>query len=51
MAIDKISSGKGKKLLGQELVRAGIITPKQLKFVLKEQRKLGKEKKELLVKY
>jgi type IV pilus assembly protein PilB len=48
MAIDKISSGKGKKLLGQELVRAGIITPKQLKFVLKEQRKLGKEKKELL---
>lgn len=48
MAADKPLSGKEKKLLGQELVRAGIITPKQLEFVLEEQRKLAKDKKELL---
>ena len=48
MPMNKKSSGQGKKLLGQELVRAGIITPKQLKFVLGEQRKLSKETRELL---
>ena len=48
MAKDKISAHKGRKPLGQELVRAGIITPKQLKLVLKEQRKASAENKELL---
>ena len=49
MSADKISQTKGRKLLGEELVRAGIITPKQLEFALEEQQKLAKEeKKELL---
>ena len=48
MPINKTSRKKGQKLLGAELVRAGIITPKQLKFVLGEQRKLDKEHWELL---
>lgn len=39
---------KGRKYLGEELVHAGIITPKQLKFVLKEQRKMSKDEKELM---
>ena len=38
---------KRRKFLGEELVRAGIITPKQLKFVLKEQRKMSKDEKEM----
>ncbi|MDO8525301.1 MAG: ATPase, T2SS/T4P/T4SS family [Candidatus Omnitrophota bacterium] len=45
----KIKTNKSRKLLGQELVRAGVITPKQLKFILEEQRKLNKGgRKELL---
>lgn len=48
MPIDKGTPPKSKKLIGQELVRAGIITPKQLKFALGEQHKLGKENRELL---
>ncbi|MDD3906164.1 MAG: GspE/PulE family protein [Candidatus Omnitrophica bacterium] len=48
MVKNRDSQKKGRKHLGQELVRAGIITPKQLKFALKEQAKLGKDKKEML---
>jgi len=48
MAKSKPSPAKRRKFLGQELVRAGIITAKQLKFALKEQQRLGKEDKELL---
>jgi type IV pilus assembly protein PilB len=48
MAADKISLNKGKKLLGEELIRSGIITEEQLKVALAEQRKLGRDKKELL---
>jgi len=43
-----MAKGKGRKFLGEELVRAGIITPKQLKFVLTEQRKMSKDEKELM---
>jgi len=46
---------KKKILIGKELVRANIITPKQLKFALKEQRKLQGKKKErigeMVIKY
>ncbi|MCX5665792.1 MAG: ATPase, T2SS/T4P/T4SS family, partial [Candidatus Omnitrophica bacterium] len=35
-----------KERIGQELVKAGIITAKQLKFAIKEQRKLKKEGRE-----
>jgi type IV pilus assembly protein PilB len=45
---DKFSASKGKKLIGQELVKAGIITPKQLHQVLAEQRKVGKSERELI---
>ncbi len=48
MAKGRMASKRKRKLLGRELVRAGLITPKQLKFALHEQRKLAKEKKELL---
>ena len=41
-------ASKEKKLIGQELVKAGIITPKQLHQVLAEQRKVGKAEKELI---
>lgn len=44
---DKLTPVK-KKLIGQELVKAGIITPKQLHEVLADQRKGGKAEKELL---
>ncbi|MDD5136515.1 MAG: ATPase, T2SS/T4P/T4SS family, partial [Candidatus Omnitrophica bacterium] len=42
-----MATNRGKRLLGEELVRAGIITQEQLEFALKEQQKAG-EKKELL---
>lgn len=48
MAINKTPQNQKKRLLGQELVRAGIITPRQLKFALREQRKLSADNKELL---
>ncbi len=48
MIQNKKISHKNKTLLGEELVRAGIITAKQLKFVLKEQQKVCGEKKERL---
>ena len=48
MADDKAAQRKKQKLMGHALVQEGIITPKQLKFVLREQRKVGREKKELL---
>lgn len=41
-------SGKDKIMFGQELVRAGIITSKQLKAALKEQRNLEGEERERL---
>lgn len=39
---------KQKRLLGQELVKAGFLTPEQLKFVLLEQKKLKGAKRERL---
>ena len=44
----KISSASKKERLGRRLVKAGIITPKQLKFAIKEQRKIKGEGKERL---
>ena len=39
---------KKKVLIGEELVKAGLITSEQLKFVLEEQSKLKGKDKELL---
>lgn len=39
---------KEKKMFGEELVEAGIITPRHLEIALKEQQKLAKSNKELL---
>ena len=44
----RTSITKDKKLIGQELVKAGIITPKQLHQVLAEQRKVSKAERELV---
>ncbi len=44
----KTSENSKKERIGQELVKAGIITAKQLKFAIKEQRKLKKEGRERL---
>ncbi|MCX5667343.1 MAG: ATPase, T2SS/T4P/T4SS family [Candidatus Omnitrophica bacterium] len=43
-----ISASSKKEKIGQELVRAGIITAKQLKFAIKEQRRLKGEDRERL---
>ena len=48
MPDDKISPRKKQKLMGHALVQEGVITAKQLRFVLKEQRKVGRDKKEML---
>lgn len=45
---ERISITKDKKLIGQELVKAGIITPRQLHQVLAEQKKVSKAERELL---
>ena len=42
------NSPKKKRLIGEELVKAGLITPEQLKFALDEQSKLKAEEKERL---
>jgi type IV pilus assembly protein PilB len=44
----KISANDKKEKIGQELVKAGIITAKQLKFAIKEQRKIKGEGRERL---
>ena len=44
----KISAGSKKEKIGRQLVKAGIITAKQLKFAIKEQRKVKGEGKERL---
>ncbi|MGB2706314.1 MAG: hypothetical protein WBC74_05635, partial [Candidatus Omnitrophota bacterium] len=41
-------SAKQKRLLGQELVKAGLLTSEQLEFALKEQRKLKGKSRERL---
>ena len=50
MPPDKKNTNRGKKFLGEELVRAGIITAEQLKFALQlqEEQKVRGESKELL---
>lgn len=42
------SPKKSRGLIGSEMVKEGLITPKQLEFALEEQLKLGKDKEELL---
>lgn len=44
----KITMSAKKEKIGRQLVNAGIITPKQLKFAIKEQRKIKGEGKERL---
>jgi type IV pilus assembly protein PilB len=44
----RISTGSKKEKIGQELVRAGVITAKQLKFAIKEQRKIKGEGRQRL---
>ncbi len=49
MPPEKIKTHKGRKFLGQELVHAGLITSKQLKSLLEEQRKMKRDgRRELL---
>jgi len=48
MVKESIAKGEKRRLMGHELVKAGVITAKQLKFVLKEQRKAKGASKELL---